>query len=126
MAKSRTQQEIDRIFAHMEQAIRLHDYDPADLFYMIADLTPVNPTLAVAIGKHAHDFIKSEECDENTEWTDIVVEAYRRALFDEEASPLYGTGYFIGRPDLMTKFVSDYIKNHTLGDTDLAGSNTAH
>lgn len=125
MAKSAQQKEIDHIFSLMENAIRLNEYDPGDLFWMIADLTSVNPQLATAIGKHASDFIKSDECTEETEWTDIVVEAYRRALFDEEASQLYGTGYFIGKPDLMKKFVNDFIRDHTMNTSTLPNY-TAH
>jgi hypothetical protein len=115
VAKTNKQQaEIDEIFAMMEQAIRLNDYGSDDLLYMVADLIPVNPTLASAIAQHAGDFMKNDAVAGETTWTDIVVEAYRRALFDLEKSPLYGTGYMVNKIDAMRAFVTHYISNHSL------------
>lgn len=119
-ARSREQKAIDRIFKMMEEAIRTNDYDADDLLFMIADLIPTNPTLAGAISRHASDFIKEQD-GEHT-WTDIVVEAYRRALFDIEASQLYGTSYFIGNLEAMTTFVTGYIKHQTLGNETEVGA----
>jgi hypothetical protein len=121
--RSREQKEIDRIFSMMEQAIRLNDYDADDLLFMIADLIPANAVLAGAISNHAADFIK-EQNGEHT-WTDIVVEAYRRALFDVEASQLYGTSYFIGNLKAMSTFVTGYITGQTMGDQTEVGEEVA-
>ncbi len=118
-ARSPEQKKIDKIFKMMEKAIRLNDYDADDLLFMVADLIPANPILAAAISNHAADFIK-EQNGEHT-WTDIVVEAYRRALFDIEASQLYGTSYFIGNLGAMTEFVTGYIRGQTMGDTTTVG-----
>ncbi len=112
--RSPEQKKIDKIFAMMEQAIRLNNYDADDLLFMIADLIPANPILAGAISNHAADFIKEQDGEKT--WTDIVVEAYRRALFDVEASQLYGTGYLIGNLSAMTQFVTGYIRGQTMGD----------
>lgn len=111
---TRQQQEIDKLFEMMEQAIRLSVYEADDLLYMVADLIPANPTLAAAISMHAADFINA--ATELHSWTDIVVEAYRRALFDENYSVLYGTDYLIGNLEHMENFVTQFIRNHTLGD----------
>lgn len=106
------QQEIDEIFQHMEAAIRLNTYESHDFLFMVADLIPNNPTLAAALGKHAAEFIESPECPDTVEWTDIVVEAYRRALFDTVYSAKYGTDYMVRNLDGMRKFVNGYIRDH--------------
>jgi hypothetical protein len=112
----------DEVWELMAQAIRLNSYSAADLFYMIADLTPANPPLAVALGRHAADILTGFDAEDDhppaADWTEIVVEAYRRALFDPERSPRYGTGYFIGNPAAARAFVQHYIAQHTLGGTD--------
>jgi hypothetical protein len=124
------QGKTDALFALMEQAIRQNgQYAASDLLYMLADLTPTSPDLAAAIGRHAADFIQGDGCTEDTPWTDIVVEAYRRALFDAEKSPLYGTGYFFvdgaANHAAMESFVTDYITRHTMGSDGGGGDGTA-
>lgn len=109
---SSEQQEINEIFQHMEQAIRINTYEANDLMFMIADLIPANPVLAAAVANHAGDFIKSDDVTPDTTWTDIVVEAYRRALFDLVASPRYGTDYMVKNLEKMREFVNSYIRDH--------------
>lgn len=116
--RSKEQQAIDDVFAMMEDAIRLNTYQADDLFSMVADLIPVNAVLAEAIAKHASDFIvdiRNWGEQESTTWTDIVVEAYRRSLFDIEYSALYGTSYFVTNLPAMKDFVTGYIRNATMG-----------
>lgn len=108
------QQEIDAIFQHMEAAIRLNTYEAHDFLFMVADLIPANPTLAAALGKHAAEFIESPDSPEDVSWTDIVVEAYRRALFDTVYSAKYGTDYMVRNIDGMRKFVNSYIRDHSM------------
>lgn len=112
------QQEINEVFVLMADAIRAHGYEYGahDMLFMVADLIPHNPVLAAAIANHAGDFIESEACNHKTEWTDIVIEAYRRAFFDVEQSPKYGTGWLIDNIPAMRQFVNDYIRNHALSD----------
>lgn len=109
------QQEINDIFSHMEAAIRLNEYKAHDFLFMVTDLIPANPTLAASIGKHAAEFIESDACRDDSTWTDIVVEAYRRALFDVTLSPKYGTGWMVKNIPAMRTFVEDYVRNHTMG-----------
>lgn len=116
------QAQYDEIFGMMERAIRLNEYGPDDLLQMVGGLVLTGPVLAQAISMHAADFIRDAQ-DEVT-WTDIVVEAYRRALFDIEKSQLYGTGYFLGKPDAMKLFVADYITNQTMGDNEMPTAET--
>jgi hypothetical protein len=111
---NKKQKEFDGLFALMEAAIRLNTYEAADLLFMVADLIPANPVLAAAIGKHAADFIG--EAPQDVTWTDIVCEAYRRALFDTEKAQLYGTGYFLDQIGAARTFVNNYIAQQTLGD----------
>lgn len=115
--RSHKQAQYDEIFGMMERAIRLNEYGPDDLLQMVGGLVLTGPVLAQAISMHAADFIRDSQ-DEVT-WTDIVVEAYRRALFDSEKSPLYGTGYFVGNLDAMRAFVTDYITGQTMGDNEV-------
>ncbi len=122
--RSISEKAIDRLFGMMEQAIRLNTYEADDLLFMVADLIPANPILAAAISKHAADFIHEDSIEGETSWTDIVVEAYRRALFDVEKSQLYGTDYFLGNLPAMENFVTNYIREHTLG-SDNAPNETA-
>ena len=110
------QAEIDELFSHLEQAIRLDEYEAFGFLDMVAELIGDNPVLATAILKHASEFVESEECTPDSSWTDIVVESYRRALFDTEYSPKYGTDWLVKNPAAMRQFVNDYIANCTMGD----------
>lgn len=120
--RSPEQKEIDSIFEMMEKAIRLNTYEADDLMYMIADLIPASPALAAAISNHAADFIHEREAEHS--WTDIVVESYRRSLFDIDASAKYGTSYLTDNIPAMREFVTSYIRNQTLGsNTELTMNN---
>lgn len=121
-SRSSEQAEFDEIFSTMEEAIRLNKYNSDDLLQMVGDLIMSSPVLAHAITMHAADFIK--EVDEDVTWTDIVVEAYRRALFDIEKSAQYGTGYFVNNIDAMRAFVVAYITDQTMGNNDMPTAET--
>lgn len=110
------QAEIDELFGHLEHAIRLEEYEGHQFLDMVADLIVDNQKLATALLKHASEFIESAQCSAEATWTDILVESYRRALFDAELSPKYGTDWLVKNIPAMRQFVNDYIANCTMGD----------
>lgn len=113
-----TQADYDKVFALMDAAIRLNEYGLDDWLEMLAEVCPQNPALARALMHHSATFMRetAEVERDGTTVTDIIVESYRRALFDAVYSPMHGTGWFMGRLDDMTNFVTSYIQGQSMGD----------
>lgn len=120
-----TQADYDKVFALMEAAIRVNEYGLEDWLDMLAELCPQNPALARSLMLHSAQFMRERAADTHTSLTDIIVESYRRALFDTHYSPLYGTGWFMNRIDDMTDFVTGYIQGQTMGDNAPAAARPA-
>lgn len=99
-------QEITAIFADLETVLRRTEYTDVDLFDLIGSFSDSSPTIAKAMSFHARDILGST--NEEANYTDIMVEVFRRTFFDDEMAARYGTNMMIGNP-VQARGLVDYI-----------------
>lgn len=107
---------IDELFALLEAAIRISNYQQSDVFQVIADWSANGDRIVGhAMAEHAAAILRSIECQDaaTIEWTctDVIVEMYRRTFFHEETARRFGTHFLIEDLSLMERFVADMISN---------------
>jgi hypothetical protein len=104
-------------FAQMAQLIRKETHNDASIFAMLAQIIPVNPTFAYSLAQHIADVLN--EHHEAVDYNEVLVEAYRRALFDPLHAQKHGSDYFEGDPARAEEFVHAMHTIHDAGSLQL-------
>ena len=91
-------------FAQIAAIIRKETHNDASLFRMLADIVPHNATFAYALGMHIADVLDGHQQGGDVAYTEVLVEAYRRTLFDPLAAAKHGPDYFDGDPERAEDF----------------------
>lgn len=108
--QSNKQQRFDAAFEQIAVIIRKEQHNDASLIRMISGMALANPAFAADFGAHVANILDLQE--QEVDYTDVVIEAYRTSLFISSE-----TGFFGGDPDKAEEFV------HAL--VTMAGSATA-
>lgn len=99
--------------------LRTQEWNDVDAFTIVGNFIPVHPQIAHALAMHIADVLNEHKAD--VDWTDIIVETYRRTFFDRETASKYGTAY-IALDDEKVKHFADFIVNsfviHEAGATN--------
>ncbi len=107
------QQRFDAAFAQIAAVIRKENHNDASILRMVADMMASDVEFAHGFARHVADVL--DEHTESVNYTDIVVEAFRRALFDETTTNKYQTNYFGGDPAKAESFVQTMCKADASG-----------
>ncbi len=113
---NQAQQEINSHFERLAAAVRQQEHTDVDFFHMIGEMVSVEPRVGAAFAFHARDILGSSTEDVN--YSELVIEVYRRTFFDNEQSKKYNTAYFADDPVMAKNFVDfllDLESAHTRG-----------
>lgn len=84
--------QMQAVFEPLSQKLQTRVFTDIDLLELIGEFAGNNPPVAVALAFHARDILtEHDKADTHTEYTQVVIETYRRTFFDADAAALYGT-----------------------------------
>lgn len=82
------QTRIAAAFAQIAEVIRAETHNDATIFRMIAEMTMAAPGFTAAFSFNVANVL--DEATGEIDYTEVVVEAYRRTLFSKEHAEKYG------------------------------------
>lgn len=81
-------------FTRLEaEYIRTEEWTDIDIFTLVGNFCDADPNIARALAFHSRDVLH-EAGDVELNYTDVVVEVYRRTFFDPAEAAKYGTERF--------------------------------
>ncbi len=112
------------IFSKLEKAMVARKYASKDLFHIIGAFVEDCPVVSRALAFHSRDILSEIETQKiEFDYTEVVVEAYRRTFFDTELAARYGTDEFPKQGiEHLTSFVEFLLSNFKIDDMQLAAS----
>jgi len=97
-----TGQRFAAAFAKIAAIIRTETHNDASIIRTIVAMVPVNAVFGYTFGSAVADVL--DEQTGEIDYTEVVVEAYRRTLFDLTTIQRYGLDYFGGDPQKAEEF----------------------
>lgn len=112
------QNEMQSLFNELADILRTEEHTDVDLMDVIAGFTkdPQTSFIGHAFLMHSRDILGTSTEDLN--YTDIIIECYRRTFFDAEMAERYGTNIFINDIHMARDFVGYMRAMTTLGERE--------
>ena len=106
---------INAAFAQIAAIIRKEKHNDASIFRMISTMIVPNPSFAFSFSSNVSEILDSITTE--VDYTEIVVEAYRRSLFRPNRAGINGS-FFCDDPDAAEEFARAIVAMNN-GMTDM-------